>query len=109
MVVERISRRLDDLDGSELNIDQAPVTFSMEGVEYEIDLSPANVDSLRSLLAPFIEVARPISAEDPRPASRAAVSAERRAIRDWALANGFEVSSRGRISDEVLSAYEARQ
>jgi hypothetical protein len=30
------------------------------------------------------------------------------AVRDWARANGFEVSDRGRISSTVLAAYEKR-
>ena len=32
---------------------------------------------------------------------------ERAAIRSWALANGFEVKDRGRISKEVRRAYLA--
>jgi hypothetical protein len=31
------------------------------------------------------------------------------AIREWALANGLEVSARGRISTTVLAAYENRR
>lgn len=30
-----------------------------------------------------------------------------RAIRDWANSNGYEVSNRGRIPDQVVEAFEA--
>lgn len=41
-------------------------------------------------------------------AATAPVSREQRgAVRDWANNNGFEVSARGRIKDEVMAAFKA--
>ena len=62
---------------------------------------------------PFARRSHPTSAT---PAGRAAALAARRPragssrssagdIREWAKANGFEVSERGRISSEVREAY----
>jgi len=45
-----------------------------------------------------------------RPARKAAKPARRpdaAAIREWAQANGHEISSRGRIPDAVVAAYDA--
>ncbi len=96
----------DDLDGS---ADAAPVTFSLDGVSYEIDLSARNRAGLESALAPFIAAGR----KAPGPATRGAASrpgssrADRAAVREWARRNGLKVSERGRISTQVLQRYHA--
>ena len=46
----------DDLDGSEKDV--RVVKFGFEGVNYEIDLGPANFDKLAQVLAPYVAVAR---------------------------------------------------
>ncbi|WP_252917807.1 Lsr2 family DNA-binding protein, partial [Mycolicibacterium smegmatis] len=51
-------------------------------------------------------VSTPSSAKSPKTAG--ASSQERsRAIREWARANGHSVSERGRLSTEIITAYEA--
>ena len=98
----------DDYDGGEAD---ETVSFSLDGAEYEIDLSSANAAELRNALAPWLSHARKVggrrrsravSAKAPAADSAGATSD----IRAWALDNGMEVSSRGRISSEVRSAYE---
>lgn len=104
---------VDDLDGSE---GAETVSFGFDGRSYEIDLSEANLSQLRDALAPFVAVARKTTggaraAATPRSrAPRAAVSDREQtaAIREWARANGHEISERGRIPNAVLQAYEAR-
>ena len=81
---------------------------------YEIDLTEENYQKLVDALAPFVEVAREVE-DDPKPpkgVSRARSSSrtspdELNKIREWARANGHEVSDRGRISGKVMEAYEA--
>ncbi|MFJ2544652.1 Lsr2 family protein [Microbacterium sp. NPDC087589] len=107
MVVQHITRRVDDLDGSEINGAEGPLSFAFDGASFEIDLTPQHVENLRDLLAPYMAAARRIGAA-AKPSTKATQSQERRAIREWALANGFQVSERGRISDEVLRAYSSR-
>ncbi|WP_344368612.1 Lsr2 family protein [Agromyces tropicus] len=46
---------VDDIDGSEA---AETVSFSVEGVDYEIDLSAANATALRNVLQPFAAAAR---------------------------------------------------
>ncbi|WP_033401708.1 histone-like nucleoid-structuring protein Lsr2 [Actinopolyspora mortivallis] len=56
-MAERIQVELvDDIDGSEA---QQTVTFAMDGVTYEIDLSEQNARKLRELFGPYIKQARP--------------------------------------------------
>jgi len=98
----------DDYDGGEAD---ETVSFALDGAEYEIDLSNANAAELRNALAPWLSHARKVggrrrsrvvSAKAPAGDSAGSTSD----IRAWALDNGMEVSSRGRISSEVRSAYE---
>jgi Lsr2 len=104
-------RLVDDLDGGEA---AESVAFSLDGKSYEIDLSVKHAAALRDAFAPFVSSARRAGgsaiASRPRMATRAGRSREETAtIREWANANGLEVSARGRISSTVLKAYEHAQ
>lgn len=109
------TRLVDDLDGSEA---VETVRFGLEGRQYEIDLSETNAGRLRESLAAFVASARRAGGTASRPARSATASAPRRsssadrehgaAVREWARANGFEVSDRGRIAADILKAYEQR-
>jgi Lsr2 len=104
-------RLLDDLDGGEA---AESVSFSLDGKSYEIDLSEKHAAALRDAFAPFVSSARraggtTAAAARPRMSTRAGrPRGETAAIREWASANGMEVSARGRISSTVLEAYENR-
>ena len=88
--------------------------FSLDGKSYEIDLSEKHAAALRDAFAPFVSGARraggTAAAARPRMSTSRAgrPRAETAAIREWAGANGLEVSARGRISSTVLDAYENR-
>jgi hypothetical protein len=105
---------VDDLDGSEA---EGTVAFSISGRDYEIDLSEANAAKLRDVLAPFVAAGRKAggSTRTVRRASTVSGAStprtrreDSKAIRDWATAQGMNVSTRGRISAEVLEAYKTR-
>ena len=103
----------DDYDGGEAD---ETVSFALDGAEYEIDLSSGNANKLRDELAVWIGHARKTGGRRRRaggavgsPAKAADSSGgagSTSEIRAWALANGHEVSSRGRVSSEVREAYE---
>ena len=100
----------DDLDGSEAT---QTISYTIDGQEYEIDLSEENIQRFHEALEPFVEKSRPV---ERRVASTARRNGRRRSgarwrddipqIRAWAEANGYEVSARGRIKKEVLDAYD---
>lgn len=97
----------DDLDGSELE-DGGTVTFSHMGVDYEIDLSDKNALKLDKALAPFVNAGRRTGGRRTR--GTAAVTApeakeDLAAIRQWARDNGYEVSTRGRVSQDIKDAF----
>jgi hypothetical protein len=102
----------DDLDGGEAD---ETVTFSLDGVSYEIDLSEGNAKKLRDSLTPFVGSARrtggrAISGRGRSRAAAAAGGASRSGrsaeIRAWAKGQGIPVNERGRIPAEVVEAYE---
>jgi tetrahydromethanopterin S-methyltransferase subunit B len=103
---------VDDLDGGVLGDGEGKtVTFALEGVSYEIDLSQAHVDELTEALAPYMAAARKVNSRKSAASTSGAKSdpAELQKIRDWAGKNGHTVSSRGRISAAVRDAYNAAQ
>ncbi|MFC0505841.1 histone-like nucleoid-structuring protein Lsr2 [Micromonospora costi] len=105
----------DDLDGGKAD---RTVEFSLDGVAYTIDVSDENAGVLRKALDPYISAGRRIgrgpveSARGARRATRSGGSGmdreQNRAIREWAVENGFKISERGRIPVEVVEAYKNR-
>lgn len=94
---------VDDTDGSEAS---ETISFGLDSVSYDIDLSDLNAKKLREDLAPWIEVARKTGGR--RSATRKASSEiDNTAVRAWAEANGIEVSKRGRISQDVVERFRA--
>lgn len=101
---------VDDIDGSEAD---ETVTFGLDGVSYDIDLSDTHASQLRETLALYIGHGRKSGGRRraPRAGGRAAktsangVSASE--IRAWARENGWDVPDRGRVAAEVREAYTA--
>jgi hypothetical protein len=98
----------DDLDGSTAD---ETVTFGLDGATYEIDLSTKNAAKLRDSLATYVGVARRAQTRQARRQGRSgrqgAGGTKASEIREWARANGYQVSERGRVSAEVRAGYEA--
>lgn len=96
----------DDLDGSD---GAETVSFGLDGVTYEIDLSAKNRSKLEKALAPFVAAGRP---SGPRYRRRGAgrpsdSSVGRSVVRAWAKEAGLQVSERSRISADVMHQYDA--
>ncbi|MDV7102061.1 Lsr2 family protein [Gordonia amicalis] len=108
---------VDDLDGRELDPEEAhTVAWTWLGVDYELDVSPANLDKIEEgkvtvakLLTASTRVGgrRQVRGSSKRNGASNASSSQNAQIREWATANGFEVSPRGRIARDVVEAYEA--
>lgn len=102
---------VDDYDG-ESKADET-VFFSIDGSDYEIDLSIKNAGKLRESLEEWTDKARKVGRSKQRKVAiaggraRPAVDREEStAIREWARAQGHQVSSRGRIPAEIVEAYQ---
>ncbi|MEU4642843.1 Lsr2 family protein [Micromonospora sp. NPDC049460] len=105
----------DDLDGGKAD---RTVEFSLDGVAYTIDVSDENAGVLRKALDPYISAGRRIGrgtvdvGRAPRragtPGGAGMDREQNRAIREWAVKNGYKISERGRIPVEVAEAYKNR-
>ena len=104
---------IDDLDESEAS---ETITYTVNGKDYEIDLSATNAEKFYETLAPYIEKSRPA---ERRPALQTAGGRRTRRrgggasgrddlplIRAWAGSKGLGVSSRGRIKKELIDHYD---
>lgn len=98
---------VDDIDGTQA---EETVSFSLDGVSYEIDLNSKHAAKLRDDLASWVGHAR--RAGGRRGGARAASGRgggrrkDLAAVREWARGEGYTVSDRGRISSEVQDAYD---
>jgi|UPI0005508B1E hypothetical protein len=104
---------VDDLDGSEA---AETVSFGIDGVAYEIDLSAAHALALRSTVDTWVTRARPAGEEhrgEPTRVTRLttvlpAVGESRNAlIRAWAAETGQHAPARGRLPQAVVNAYDS--
>jgi hypothetical protein len=96
---------VDDVDGGTA---EETVSFALDGVSYEIDLSAKNAAKLREDLASWVGLARRAGGRARRGTRRTAARGGSSAdVRAWAKAQGLAVSERGRIPAEIVAQYEA--
>ena len=104
---------VDDLDGTELVVGEGEtISFSLDGNDYEIDLSNDHARLFRAATQKYVDAARVVGKgrKGTARSASAAQSGPKRdlaAIRQWAARNGHTVSDRGRIPNAVIEAYEA--
>jgi hypothetical protein len=100
----------DDLTGGEAS---QTIHFSLDSSDYVIDLNDKNAAALRAEFDKYIEAGRRHrgesgAAKPKRGAVRGPASGvDTAAVREWARANGHEVSERGRVSKKIIEAYGA--
>jgi hypothetical protein len=96
----------DDLSGGAA---EESVAFALDGRTFEIDLSQNNAAALRKVLAPYISAGRRVRSTrgNVRKASYNGDGVDPATVRAWASANGYPVSTRGRVSRELREAYLA--
>jgi hypothetical protein len=102
---------VDDIDNSDA---VETVSFALDGVDYEIDLSEQHAGELRNALSLYIGHGRRTGGRrrsGRRSSAPAATGngdgASAAVIRAWARENGWDVPERGRVSAEVREAYAA--
>ena len=100
---------VDDIDGNDA---EETVSFALDGVDYEIDLSDKHAAELRNAVSLYVGHARRTGGrrKSGRRASSAPAadgSATASEVRAWARENGWDVPERGRVSAEVREAYTA--
>lgn len=104
MATRTVTQLLDDITGQ--NADET-ISFSLDGVEYEIDVNKKNAVALRKAFAPFQDVARRVGGRRAPAMKKVASGVDNKAVRAWAASNGIELSERGRIPGHVIEQYVA--
>ena len=104
MAQKTVVELVDDLDGGEAH---ETVEFSIDGVDFVIDLSSENATRLRERLAEFVGHARKVSGKRGRPAAKASDNGvDTHAVREWARSQGENVAERGRLSRELVARFQ---
>lgn len=92
------------------------VIYGIDGKNWEIDLSRDNAQKLRDALAPYEAVSREISSKEAARRTAQAINGpsgngqlfgdtDPSTIRAWAQANGYDVNDKGRVPENIVSAY----
>lgn len=111
-----VTQLVSDLSGDEMEEGAGEtIDFTYRGVAYTIDLTEKEAKGFDKSIAMYLEHATKVSggrggrrSQSSNGASSSGRSKEELAnIRSWATENGFEVSARGRIKQEIVDAYHA--
>ncbi|MGH9059578.1 MAG: Lsr2 dimerization domain-containing protein [Acidimicrobiales bacterium] len=99
---------------------EATVSFAANGTTYEMELCPEHLAQYEGTIEAWTKGARPVTTTRRRRAAPTRESGredggQRRGepdpgeVREWARANGYEISDRGRVAQAVLDAFRTAQ
>lgn len=110
MAQRTILELVDDLDGGKAD---ETVSFALDGVEFEIDLSAENAARLRDAFAEFVGHARRVGGRKQRGASTPKPvngngngKPDTQAVREWARSQGETVAERGRVPQALVMRFQ---
>lgn len=94
------------------------VEFGYDGTTYDVELCPVHVEEYRTWMQKYLGNAapkptllgkRPSAGHRLSPSVSSGVTgaADTAAVRAWAREQGYQVNERGRISADIVSAYQA--
>lgn len=100
-----------EIEGTDRRAIVGTMAFSLDGINYEADLSIEDAAALRRLLTGYISAARRIdggvipASKEPKRCTAGHWTTSR--IRSWAVDSGFQIASHGPIPDRILEAFYA--
>jgi len=98
---------IDDLDGKPIEEGEgSTVTFSLQGIDYEIDLRTANLMKFEKAMEKYINAATRVGGRKRTKKAKGTTRAEAlREVREWAWSQGYELSSKGRVPQHIMDAF----
>ena len=96
---------IDDVSGE---VADETVTFSLDGADYEIELTSTHAHQLRGVMMAWANAGRSTHTLGPRVVRVPTNQDERDAIRKWGGLHGYVFLSRGRIKYHIIDAYRRR-
>ncbi|MEV8236967.1 Lsr2 family protein [Rhodococcus sp. NPDC077669] len=121
MAKKVFTQLVDDIDGTVIDDKSGEsIEFSVNGVDYLVDLKAKNANEFHRAIGYYIEHATRVGGRkrrasltptlSPTPSTVTAVTrdpAQTRAVRQWAADNGYEINDRGRIPAAIEEAFNA--
>ncbi|MCZ4590493.1 MULTISPECIES: Lsr2 family protein [Rhodococcus] len=120
MARQIVVEHVDDIDGTPIAEGKGEtIAFSVNGIDYQIDLSAKNAKEFHKKLDHYIDHATKVGGRKNRSAgtlttgdevNRRPVRRDREhvgAVREWAREQGYDIGVRGRIPTEIADAYNA--
>ncbi|MDJ0362307.1 Lsr2 family protein [Rhodococcus sp. H29-C3] len=121
MAKKVFTQLVDDIDGTVIDDESGEtIEFSVNGVDYLVDLKAKNASEFHRKIGYYIEHGTHVGGRKRKTSSTPTVSptsrtgtgatrdpAQTRAIRQWAADNGYEISDRGRIPAAIEEAFNA--
>ena len=110
----QVTQYYDDLDRTPLSEDEVKtVRFSVDGVDYVLEVSQNNADEFYATMQRYRDAAQSDTSRNSTTARRrgrtgsntGGIPAKR--IREWAHENNIAVSDRGRLPQEIVDQYRA--
>ncbi len=98
---------VDDLDGAVLTGGHDTIRWSLDGRPYEFDTSPQHAAAFRALLEPYQQVSRTVATRRASKGMNTRARTRTQQVREWAVAQGHELSARGRLPAAIHDAYNA--
>lgn len=85
------------------------VTFALDGITYEIDLSTKNAEKLRGDLGKYIDVARKLAgSRTPRRGGKTRLGPDAATIKAWATPKASTTPPGADFPKSLIEAFEAR-
>ena len=107
MAQKTIVQLVDDFDGQELQRGEGEtVRVTLDGADYELDLSKENAHRLREDFGKWLNHARRVGGRRSS-GGRTKSDVDSKAVRAWAASNGIQLSERGRIPSAVVEQFKA--
>lgn len=112
MVKKTVEKFYSDLSGEEITEGSPTVSFVVDGVGYEVDLTPSERKQFEDAMAPYVAIARRATGPGRRSPSSSSSSSsgsgvDAKAVRAWAQEQGLDVPARGRVPASIIEAYQS--
>lgn len=108
MAKKTIEKYFSDLSGNAIEGGSPTLYFSFDGTSYEIDLTDEEKAAFKDAIAPYLGHARGVRGAAKRATDRSTASGpDPKAVRAWAVEQGLDVPSRGRIPASLVQEYQA--
>lgn len=107
MAKKTVEKFYSDLSGDEIDTPAPTVTFTFDGIGYQVDLTETERKTFADAMAPYIAVGRRAGGR-ARSTSASSSGVDAKAVRAWAQEQGLDVPARGRVPASLVEEYTSQ-